>query len=213
MVYEQVSKHAQSTNQVMQVNEDLSPFVKPYHAAEMVDARLPQLVARKWTTVISDDELLRQLLNAFFLHCHPWIAAFHKDYFLDDMTTGRSRFCSPLLVNAVLAVACYASHDIRNSNEFWIPKSLGYQFAAEARRLREVEIAVGKNRLMTVQAGYLLTVVNNANGMDRIGLLYLIKALAMARELQIFKAPPSTMDERMQNARAFTAWGLFCWQA
>jgi hypothetical protein len=82
-----------------------SPYVKPYHAAEVVDPLLSVVKPSEWTTVSSDDGLLRKLLGLYFLHEYQWFPSFQKDYFLQDMAAGRSSCCSPLLVNAVLAIA------------------------------------------------------------------------------------------------------------
>lgn len=84
-------------------------YLKPYHAAQVVEPNFSNVTVSKWTSVTSDDQLLRRLLNAYLYYQHPWTAAFHMDYFLKDMASGRSRFCSSLLVNAVLAAACVSS--------------------------------------------------------------------------------------------------------
>ena len=81
-------------------------FSTPYHAAEVVDPLLDEVVAAKWTTVITDNNLFRRLLRLYFLFLHSGLFIFNKDYFLQDMAAGRTDFWCPLLVNAVLAVAC-----------------------------------------------------------------------------------------------------------
>ena len=83
-----------------------APYLKPYHAAEIIDARLSAAEPSKWTTVCRDDALMRRLLSAFFLQDHDWWTCFHKDYFLQDMIKMHHQLCSPLLVNAVLAISC-----------------------------------------------------------------------------------------------------------
>ena len=89
--------------------DEQSPYLKPYHAAKLLDPLLSNVTASRWTAVISNDQLLRQLLSSYFLHHHTLIGIFHKDYFLEDMAVGQDRFCSSLLVNAVLAAACVRS--------------------------------------------------------------------------------------------------------
>jgi hypothetical protein len=84
----------------------LCPYLKPYRAAEILDGTLSQLDVSRWTRVISDNRLLRKLLQDYMLYQHPWTAFLHHDHFLEDMSTGRNRFCSQLLVNAILAVSC-----------------------------------------------------------------------------------------------------------
>lgn len=81
-------------------------YFKPYHAATLVDARLDAVKPSKWTTVSDDDDLMRALLRLYLFYEYHWLTCFHKDYFLDDMLAESGQFCSPLLVNAVLAHAC-----------------------------------------------------------------------------------------------------------
>lgn len=74
--------------------------------AELVDPHLPDIQASRWTEVEKDDELLRTLLRSYFLHDYANYTCFQKDIFLSAMKDEDSRFCSALLVNAVLAQAC-----------------------------------------------------------------------------------------------------------
>jgi hypothetical protein len=83
----------------------------PYTGARMYDARLASQSLRpsKWTSITKDDNLLRSLLEVYFLYEFPLWSCFHKDIFLDDMASGSGDFCTALLVNAVLAAACVSS--------------------------------------------------------------------------------------------------------
>jgi hypothetical protein len=83
-----------------------SNYAKPLFAAEMADPLLSEAKPSLWTSVSSNDLLLRKLLEGYFMFEYPWEFIFHKDYFLEDMVSGGNRFCSPLLVNALLAKAC-----------------------------------------------------------------------------------------------------------
>jgi hypothetical protein len=65
--------------------------------------------------VNADDTLMRTFIRAYFLQEYDWFTFFHKDYFLDDMLAGSNTFCSPLLVNAILAVGCVSRHESRES--------------------------------------------------------------------------------------------------
>jgi hypothetical protein len=82
-----------------------SPFSKPYHAAEVVEPLLSTIKPSEWTTVLSDDVLMRKMLADYFLSNYEWTYPFQKDYFLQDMAAGHGSCCSSLLVNAVLAFA------------------------------------------------------------------------------------------------------------
>jgi hypothetical protein len=93
--------------------EDKAQYVRPIHAASIVDPRMDEIIPSKWTTVHADDALMRKLIRAYFLYEYDWFTFFHKDYFLGDMLSGSNTFCSPLLVNAILAVGCVSRHDLR----------------------------------------------------------------------------------------------------
>jgi hypothetical protein len=90
------------------------PYLIPYSAAELIEPRLGHIVPSKWTSVPVNDHVLRQLLHSYFLFEYPGYAVFHKDHFLDDMLSGRRRFCSPILVNAVLAAGCVSRDNTKN---------------------------------------------------------------------------------------------------
>lgn len=64
--------------------------------------------AAPWTTVVQNAKLVSQLVSLWFTWFHPFLNWVDRDLFIQDMRSGnpRARFCSPLLVNAMLAVAC-----------------------------------------------------------------------------------------------------------
>ncbi|KAF4997868.1 hypothetical protein FGRMN_3569 [Fusarium graminum] len=183
----------------------------PFHAAEIVDPRLSIIKAKTWTSIIDDDVVLRKLLQIYFLTEYTWFPAFQKDYFLDDMASGGTRYCSPLLVNAILASACHGYSKTTNRAKFWNPQTLGYQFLAEARRLWDIE--VGNAQLTTIQAAIVISIVYDANGSDKIGNLYLTQAVSAAHSMHLFSPPTQPPDRTEYNARAVTAWALFGLQA
>ncbi|TVY67814.1 Nitrogen assimilation transcription factor nirA [Fusarium oxysporum f. sp. cubense] len=186
-------------------------YEAPYHAAEMVERRLDHIDARKWTCIIDDNSLLRKLLETYFMTEYTFYPAFQKNYFLEDMAAGRSKYCSSLLVHAVLASACHGYSKMSHRSQFWNPRTLGYQFLAEARRLWELEI--GNARLTTIQAAIVLSLVHDANGSDEVGRSYLTQAVAAAHAMHLFSTPTKNSDDLEYYARAFTAWALFGLQA
>ncbi|KAI1410532.1 hypothetical protein F5Y13DRAFT_201990 [Hypoxylon sp. FL1857] len=188
-------------------------YLKPYHAAQLVEPNFSSINISRWTNVTSDDNLCRRLLNAYLYYQHPWTAAFHMDYFLKDMARGRTRFCSSLLVNAVLAAACQMSRELPDRSKFWVPQTLGYQFSAEAKMLWEIESQKTTSSLTTIQSAIVLSIVSITAAMDKVGTSYLLQAFAMATNMDIFSPTCGTDNEKMRRARAFTAWGLFCWGA
>ncbi|KAK0726762.1 hypothetical protein B0T26DRAFT_737695 [Lasiosphaeria miniovina] len=185
------------------------PYSMPFHAAEVVDPLVDEAEPSKWTSVSPDNSLMRSLLRAYFLHEYNWYTCFQKDCFLEDINTGRRRFCSSLLVNALLAMACFYHGDLPYRAEFRNPHTLGYQFHAEAKRLWELE--QNKNKLTTIQAAILPNMVYNLNGADKLGRLYTLHAISIARELGLFKRPDhwDLMDPKMQAVWGMATWGLY----
>ncbi|OAA35696.1 Zn(2)-C6 fungal-type DNA-binding domain protein [Metarhizium rileyi] len=188
-----------------------APYLKPYHAAEMVDTQLSSAVPSKWTSVCSDDVLMRRLLGAFFLQEHDWWTVLQKDYFLQDMSSMHHDFCSSLLVNAVLAQSCSHYRGLSDRVEFWNPQTLGYRFLAEAKRLWEYE--KDNDALTTLQAALVLHIIYSGSGADKIGFAYTVQACAIAHRLDLYNPNCIVKSTRLRDARNYTAWALYSWQS
>ncbi|KAK4661170.1 LOW QUALITY PROTEIN: uncharacterized protein QC763_704630 [Podospora pseudopauciseta] len=191
------------------------PYVKPFHAAEVHDPLIDSAEPSKWTGVTTDNTLLRSLLRSYFLHEYQWFSAFQKEYFLSDMIADRRQFCSPLLVNAVLALACHSYRELTDRAEFWNPRTLGYGFLTEAKSHWELEQAGNRGKLTTIQAAIILNIVYNLNAMVKLGWQYTLQAIDMAHKMKLFKKPENweTLNPRLRAGRDFTAWSLFGWQS
>ncbi|EEU42702.1 uncharacterized protein NECHADRAFT_47693 [Fusarium vanettenii 77-13-4] len=187
-----------------------SPYLKPLHSAEVIDPLLLAAKPSTWTAVCANDTLMRELLNVY-LRCEylPHVV-FQKDYFLEDMASGRGTFCSSLLVNALLAYTCICYSRFRDRAEYWNPQTLLYRFLAEAKRLWELEADIP--RLTTVQAGVILNTVHNICGLDKFGRPYCIQALNLAHKLKLFDDNEEIQDQRTRDGRCFTAWVLYTYE-
>lgn len=64
--------------------------------------------AANWTTVTKDSEVVSHLVSIYFTWYHPAYPCIVRDLFVRGMVRGdlNSQFCSPVLVNAMLATAC-----------------------------------------------------------------------------------------------------------
>lgn len=76
-----------------------------------MDAKKPVFygVAEHWTRVTSNDCLISHLLDVFYTYRFPMVNSHDKDIFLEDFKTRNHTFCSPLLVNIILANAAVRS--------------------------------------------------------------------------------------------------------
>ncbi|KAM0250878.1 hypothetical protein ACHAQJ_008456 [Trichoderma viride] len=190
-------------------------YLKPFHAAEVIDPLITNAKISSWTRVCKDDVLMRDLLGVFFRCEHQFTAAFQKEYFLEDMVAQHSDFCSSLLVNIVLAYSCVCYPKFSDRAEYWNPETLGYRFAAEAKRLWELECT--EPRIPTIQAGIIFNVFYNLCGLDTIGQAYRIQAIALAHQMRLFDGPVNGQSvnariDRFEKGKAFAAWTLFSWE-
>lgn len=71
-----------------------------------------QEAAVSWTNVTKDPELVMHLINMYFTWHYTYFTtlsktAFYRDFFLGIPPTGTRKYCTPLLVNAMLALGCH----------------------------------------------------------------------------------------------------------
>ena len=98
--------HSSSLLTELSSNDYQNLYLKPFHAAQVVDPLLSDVRISSWTAVCDDNILMRDLLGVFFRREYHFAAAFQTDYFLEDMMAQREDFCPSLLVNIILAYAC-----------------------------------------------------------------------------------------------------------
>ncbi|EDU41094.1 conserved hypothetical protein [Pyrenophora tritici-repentis Pt-1C-BFP] len=199
VVYENASTTSEPVPLADVKESAMNIYMMPYSSAVMADPLLSRVTTAKWTNVIINNTLLRQLLGAYFMYQHPSYVYLHKDLFLQDMLMPYSR----------PAAIVQAIHD---STQFWNPHTLGYLFLAETKRLWELEVSESLS-LTTVEAALILQIVMNENGLDRVGLSYMLQALLIAKEIDLFQKPKWSANEELTKARAVTAWRFFNWQS
>ena len=226
------------------VAENRRMYLAPYHAAQLVDSRLGSVKASTWTTVTADDVFVQKLLEVYFLSDHSFYPMLHKDIVLEDMVAGRRRYCSSLLVNAILAQGCVSKPiqpptskenagllakfsltrlvclfdgfqhgytPLEGRARFWDPKTWGYKFLSEARRLWELE-AGSEPKITTVQAAGIFCMIYSVDGMDRIGNKYLDQGVHLAKQMALFDTLSHISNALRRKVYTITAWNIFCLQ-
>ena len=103
-----------------------------------------------WTYVSDDPKWVYHLMTLYFCWEYPTFASLSKDYFLEDFSAKRRRYCSPLLVNAMLALGCRFSTLPEARTDPDDPITAGDHFFAEAKRLLAGEQDMDK--LASIQA-------------------------------------------------------------
>ncbi|CAI6295676.1 unnamed protein product [Periconia digitata] len=175
------------------------------------DPRLDSI--KSWTSVTKDNHLLSLLFSSWHTWEYSYFHFFDWDIFLDDLSCGKSDFCSELLVNAVLATACFHLPLIKDRSKPFGDNILT-EFYREARRLWELD--EGNNSLTRIQSALCIFMVLGKHGRDKVGSMFLNEACRIARDMGLFRvslpSPEKPVDKRWERSRAVTAWSLFNFQ-
>ncbi|KAI5236504.1 hypothetical protein E4T43_08601 [Aureobasidium subglaciale] len=157
-----------------------------------------------WFRIPQDAEFVDHLLNLYFCWSHPFFCFFSKDHFLRDMSRGSTKYCSAMLVNAVLSVACQYS-DRPAARE-----RAGDYFFSEAQRLSE---CIGASELTAVQAMAVMAVREGSAGRDHISFRLIGRAVRLAMEMGLHLADTTAGEPNFRSSeldiRKLTFWGVF----
>ncbi|KAF9895330.1 hypothetical protein FE257_000234 [Aspergillus nanangensis] len=154
--------------------------------------------ARPWTNVTEDNDFVSHLVSLWFTWSHPFANWIDRDRFIRDMQVGglRAQFCSPFLVNILLAEACAYSDYPEAYAVAGDVSSKGAHFYTEAKRLLDKE--EGRISLATVQGIGLLWACQ---------LAYAAQELALKHSVLASKADEDTLS--MARVINNASWGLF----
>ncbi|KAK8073791.1 hypothetical protein PG994_004690 [Apiospora phragmitis] len=175
------------------------------------DNRLAELSISAWTTVQVSDELAARIISLYLKTDHPMLGMFDPDLFVSDLVTQQRRFCSSLLVNALLywGAQMYSAIDKEVNKHARL-------FCAEAERLWSE--AKYTDTLLNMAGAQLLSLVFIGHGKDHACLKYLAEAVSMGVRLKLFGRWDAIGEETQremsvddQSATQFAAWGIFNW--
>ncbi|KAL5334190.1 hypothetical protein BJX70DRAFT_405562 [Aspergillus crustosus] len=179
--------------------------------SQLIDNPYLRAPARPWTSVTEDDGFVSHLISLYFTWAHPISNWIDRDLFIEDMQCGRigSHFCSPLLVNAVLAEACFYSSNPEALATPGDTLSRGMHFYNEALKILETE----RLCLTTYQAYGSIYLVTCTIGRDRLASQFLSQMADNSREVfakrDQFTAAAGEQSIEMQRAIDNTIYGLF----
>lgn len=161
-----------------------------------------------WTTVTSDMSFIHHLLDLYFTWSHPWYLLFSEEVFYHGFHDRKRRYCTPLLVNAILAVACNFSNRPEARADPNDPSTTGDHFFAEAKKLLYED---DRSCLPTVQALGLMSLRQAMNNYDSPGWQYASQMMGMTIQLGLHmqSAVDSNMTATEVEARRVTFWGVY----
>jgi hypothetical protein len=109
-----------------------------------------------WTSVTTDPNILDHLFQLYFAWIHPVHTLFSEGHFVNSFRHNSKLFCSPILVNAMCALACHL-HANADTDEI---EQLGLSFSDAVRS----EIEPDDGCLTTIQALAVLFLVESGQG-------------------------------------------------
>lgn len=182
-----------------------------YRGLEQVLSPLNETQAMKapsgtWTTITDDINLVQHLLALYFCWEYPTFASLSKEHFLRDFQAGRHRYCSPILVNALLALGCrFSTQPMTRANPN-DPYSSGDHFFKECQRLFHEE--TDHHSLTTIQALGIMSIREASCGRDSESWYYAGQSIRLAVEMGLHRIHDDD-DEDELAVQSATFWGAF----
>lgn len=159
-----------------------------------------------WTSITSDINLVQHLLALYFCWEYPTFASLSKEHFLRDFQDGRHRYCSPILINALLALGCrFSTQPMTRANPN-DPYSSGDHFFKESQRLFHQE--TDHHTLTTIQALGIMSIREASCGRDSESWYYAGQSIRLAIEMGLHRIQDEG-DEDELAVQAATFWGAF----
>ncbi|EKD15425.1 hypothetical protein MBM_06641 [Drepanopeziza brunnea f. sp. 'multigermtubi' MB_m1] len=138
--------------------ETLSPRDSHLSLLDASDHEMTGVPANNWTTVTSNTAILDHLFQLYFAWVHPVHTLFSEPRFVESYQRWLDNFCSPVLVNAICAMACHL-HTAADGDEVDY-EQLGVEFSDAVRATLDPSDC----RLTSIQAFAVMYLVDCARG-------------------------------------------------
>ncbi|KAL8407394.1 hypothetical protein RB594_006289 [Gaeumannomyces avenae] len=176
----------------------------PVMAHDVPQVKIP---VETWTSLTPDISLVQHLLSLYFCWEYPTFASLSKEHFISDFQQGRPRFCSSILVNALMALGCRFSSQPNTRANPDDPYSSGDHFFKECQRLLYEETS--HHTLTTIQALGIMSIREASCGRDSESWFYAGQSIKLAIEMGLHKIQDVGGDEDELAVQAATFWGAF----
>lgn len=163
-----------------------------------------------WTNITDNTALVEHFMALYFCWEYPTFAGLSKEHFLTDFRAGHSRYCSSLLVNAMLALGCRFSALPESRIDPGDPETSGEHYFQEARRLL---VEDDHTSLTTIQALGLMSIREASCGKDTESFYLAGQATRLAVEFGLHIEAPQANDGMDHEVRSATFWGAFALDA
>lgn len=158
-----------------------------------------------WTEMTMDTTLIDHLISLYFCWEYPIFATLSRQHFIADYQSGRRRYCSSLLINAVLAIGYQLSSDAARSSEGTVSAN---HFFKEAERL--LEHVEANPSVTTIQALGLMSIFEASQGRSDQSIFYSGQAIRMVVEMGLHTDVSAVrLSIAEAEVRRATAWGAY----
>ncbi|KAF2435240.1 hypothetical protein EJ08DRAFT_581095 [Tothia fuscella] len=181
-------------------------------AGRVPNAHSP-LGSRAGWTVPAEPELVEHLLSLYFSWQHSFFQSFPEDLFRKDMVSGRTKFCSKLLMNGICAAGCLLSTRPEARRDPNDPLTAGTIFFDEGiYELRKTETP----SIPSIAGLFVLSHVEGYRGRMSRMWDYSGRSARMALDLNLHLRSDRTSSDHLspeaeieEKARVHTFWGCF----
>lgn len=185
-----------------------------------------------WSTVTDQADLVMHLMDMYFTWHYSYFSTLSKSLFFRDFMLGSPpdnpdqpgkgrKYCSALLVNAMLALGCHFTARPEARADPDDTGTAGDHFFAECKRLILENDEHERPAITTVQALALMSVREAGCGRESKGWVYSGMSFRMACDMGLnlnmtqMTASNLHTDDVDEDARRITFWGCFlfdkCW--
>ncbi|KIV89089.1 hypothetical protein PV10_08695 [Exophiala mesophila] len=187
-------------------------FRKVLAINDLIDNPTVQVPAAPWTTVTSDDGFVSNLMSAYLNWYHYYYHNFDWHLFINACQAKDvdSLYCSPFLVNAVLAMGCFFTDHPAALAVPGDQATRGLHFYEEADRLYKAE--QDRVSLTNVQGSSIMMLVVSLAGKDKAidpALRGLQDLVRQVHELHGMRDPISSAELDLQRSLRITEWGAY----
>ncbi|KAB8337010.1 hypothetical protein FH972_021314 [Carpinus fangiana] len=169
----------------------------------------------QWTDVTQDAELVEYLLTLYFTWQHSFFQSFPEKLFRNDYENGRTKYCSPMLVNAICAAGCFLADPAKIKERLPDNENLADRFYEAAVKLLD---AAQHSAVTTTAALYLISYFEGTRGRlsnlwmfsGRSSLMAIDIDLHLKRAFRDIEDPEKRQEaQNERKARCHAFWGAF----
>ena len=206
------------TSNLIFVGPDQDANTEVYSSDEVEDFTTPREPLASWTEVTSDPRLVLHLITMYFTWHYTFFTTLSRALFWREFKQGKpsrdtknkTEYCTPLLVNAMLALGCHFTSWPAARARPEDSATAGDHFFNEAKRLILENDEHEKPRHATVQALALMSVREAGCGREARGWVYSGMSFRMAYDLGLnISSSAAEMTDSEIDARRITIWGCF----